>query len=176
MYGREEIAVTVHSRQSAARRRPAGARRDDTGSVAVEIALGVPIGVLVIFLVVAAFHLGRATIDVNSAAAAAARAGSLARSPAAAASAARTAATASLAGQCATVSVSVDTSNFRRGGTVTVAVACTVTSEGLTGIGIPGSVTAKAASTSPVDVYRSKSLGFAISEASSGANPSTAGA
>ncbi len=148
--------MSVHSRQKLRGRcRPGRRWRDDTGSVAVEIALGVPVAMLVIFLVVAAFHLGRATIDVNSAAAAAARAGSLARSPAAATTAARSAATASLAGQCATVTVAVDTSNFRRGGSITVAVACTVTTEGLTGIGIPGSVTAKATSTSPVDVYRS---------------------
>jgi len=160
-------AVIVHIRQqpTTVRRRPVrrlarrlGKRRcDDTGSVAVEIALGVPISVLVLFLVIAAFHLSRATVDVNSAAAAGARAGSLSRSPAAAAAAARTAATTTLAGQCAAVSVEVDTSNFRRGGTVTVAVACTVTTRGLTGIGIPGSVTTRAASTSPVDVYRSVS-------------------
>lgn len=159
--------MTVHSRpqRSIMRRRlgrrpgrrPGGRVRDDTGSVAVEIALGVPISVLLLFLVIAAFHLGRATIDVNSAAAAGARAGSLARSPAAAASAARTAASTTLAGQCAAVSVEVDTSNFRRGGTVTVTVACTVTTRGLTGIGIPGAVTTQAASTSPVDVYRSVS-------------------
>ena len=67
---RNKTTKTVHSGQSRlASRVPLGRSvRDDTGAVAVEIALGVPISVLVIFLIVAAFHLGRATIDVNSAA------------------------------------------------------------------------------------------------------------
>ncbi len=122
-----------------------------------------------------AVHLGRAAIDVNAAAAAAARAASLSRSAPAATSAARTAATANLAGQCAAVSVTVDTSAFHRGGAVTVTVACTVTTHGLTGISIPGSVTTQASSTSPIDVYRSISLGFANSQALSGARATTRG-
>jgi len=125
----------------------------------VEIALSVPLIVLLLFLLTAAVHLGRAAIDVNSAAAAAARAASLSRSAPAATMAARNAATANLAGQCASVSVTVDTSAFHRGGAVTVTVACTVTTHGLTGISIPGSVTTRAASTSPIDVYRTVSLG-----------------
>ncbi len=128
--------------------------------------------VLLLFLLTAAVHLGRAAIDVNSAAAAAARAASLARTAPAATTAARNAATADLAGQCASLSVTVDTSAFHRGGAVTVTVACTVTTHGLTGISIPGSVTTRAASTSPIDLYRTVSLGFANSEASSGGNRS----
>ncbi len=138
---------------------PARSRRSDHGSVSVEIALSVPLIVLLLFLLTAAVHLGRAAIDVNSAAAAAARAASLSRSAPAATMAARNAATANLAGQCASVSVTVDTSAFHRGGAVTVTVACTVTTHGLTGISIPGSVTTRAASTSPIDVYRTVSLG-----------------
>ncbi len=168
--------MTVHTRQSShltrrPRRRPGG----DRGSVSVEIALSLPLMVLLLFLLSAAVHLGRAAIDVNSAAAAAARAASLARTAPAAATAARNAATADLTGRCASLSVTVDTSAFHRGGAVTVTVACTVTTHGLTGISLPGSVTTRAASTSPIDRYRSEPLGFANSEASSGRNRSGGG-
>src|SRR5437764_2959654 len=148
--------MTVHTRPSSrSSRRLLDRLRGDHGSIAVEIALAVPLMVLLLFLLTAAVHLGRAAIDVNSAAAAAARAASLARTGPAATTAARNAATADLAGQCASLSVSVDTSAFHRGGAVTVAVACTVTTHGLTGISIPGPVTTRAASTSPIDLYRS---------------------
>jgi hypothetical protein len=153
--------MTVHTRQSPhLTRRPGRRPGGDRGSVSVEIALSVPLMVLLLFILAAAVHLGRAAIDVNSAAAAAARAASLARTAPAATTAARNAATADLAGQCASLSVTVDTSAFHRGGAVTVAVACTVTTHGLTGISIPGSVTTRAVSTSPIDVYRTISLGF----------------
>ncbi len=151
--------MTVHNRHLADPGRQPGRRRDgDRGSVTVEIALAVPLMVLLLFLLTAAVHLGRAAIDVNSAAAAAARAASLARTAPAATTAARNAATADLAGQCASLSVTVDTSAFHRGGTVTVAVACTVTTHGLTGIDIPGAVTTRASSTSPIDLYRTVAL------------------
>ena len=152
--------MTVHSRQPPhPTHRPPHRPHGDRGSVTVEIALSVTLLVLLLFLLTAAVHLGRAAFDVNSAAAAAARAASLARTATAATTAARNAASADLAGQCASVSVTVDTSAFHRGGAVTVSVACTVTTHGLTGINIPGSVTTRAASTSPIDLYRSVSLG-----------------
>ncbi len=152
--------MTVHSRQPPhPTRRPPRRPGGDGGSVSVEIALSVPLIVLLLFLLTAAVHLGRAAIDVNSAAAAAARAASLARTAPTATTAARNAATANLAGQCASLSVTVDTSAFHRGGAVTVTVACTVTTHGLTGISIPGSVTTRAASTSPIDRYRTVGLG-----------------
>jgi len=148
--------MTVHTRQTP-RHRPRHARavHADRGSVAVEIALSVPLVVLLLFLLTAAVQLGRAAIDVNAAAAAASRAASLSRTAPAATAAAQTAAAANLAGLCANVAVDVDTTAFRRGGAVTVTVACTVTTRGLTGISIPGSVTTTAQSTSPVDVWRS---------------------
>ncbi len=151
--------MTVHNRQTAPPAHRPRCRSDgDRGSVTVEIALAVPLMVLLLFLLTAAVHLGRAAIDVNSAAAAAARAASLARTAPAATTAARNAATADLAAQCASVSVTVDTSAFHRGGTVTVTLACTVTTHGLTGINVPGSVTTRAASTSPIDLYRTVAL------------------
>ncbi len=168
--------MTVHNRQPPHRtRRPPRRPRGDRSAVSVEIALAVPLIVLLLFLMATAVHLGRAVIDVNSAAAAASRAASLARTAPAATTAARNAAAADLAGQCAIVSVTVDTSGFHRGGTVTVTVACTVTTHGLTGINIPGSVTTKAASTSPIDLYRTVSLRFGNSEVSPGGNRSIGG-
>src|SRR6266545_2134190 len=129
---------------------PKTARRD-TGSVTVELALAVLLLTPLVFLIIGAFHLGRAVIDVNSAAAAASRAASLSRTASTATTAADNAATANLAGRCARLHVTVDTSNFHRGGTVTVTVACTVTTGDL--IGGPGSLTPIASSTSPLDVY-----------------------
>jgi len=128
--------------------------RNDHGSVAVELAIGMPMAVLFIFLVVGAYHLGQANIDVNAAAAAASRAASISRTAGAADAAARDSATANLAGRCTGVSVVVDTGQFHRGGAVTVHVACTVTTQGLLGVGLPGQVTVSASSTSPIDLYR----------------------
>jgi Flp pilus assembly protein TadG len=160
---------------------PAAGRRkrtgsDDRGSVAVELAIGVPMAVLFIFLIVGAFNVGRANLDANSAAGAASRAASLARTPGAAASAARSSATANLADKCARLSVAVDTSGFRRGGTVTVEVSCTVPTRGLLGVGLPGSLTVTASSSSPIDLYRARALRFRITETPTAANPSTGGA
>jgi Flp pilus assembly protein TadG len=128
--------------------------RGDRGSVAVELAIGVPLAVLFVFLIVGAYHLGQANIDVNAAAAAASRAASITHSAAAADAAAHDSATANLAAQCTKVSVSVNTSQFHRGGAVTVRVGCTVSTHGLLGVGLPGSMTVSASSTSPLDLYR----------------------
>ncbi|WP_328463534.1 pilus assembly protein [Actinoplanes sp. NBC_00393] len=129
-------------------------RGDDRGSVAVELALGVPLLVLFLFLLIGAFNVGRANIDVNAAAGAASRAASLARTSAAATAAATDSATANLGADCARLSVSVNTSNYRRGGAVTVSLACTVPTRGLIRVGLPGSLTITASSTSPIDRYR----------------------
>ncbi|RSM65120.1 TadE family protein [Actinoplanes sp. ATCC 53533] len=137
----------------------AGRLRGDQGTVAVEMAIGIPMLVLVVLLVAATYTMGRANLDVNAAASAGARAGSLARNANAATSAATNAARANLAGRCARLSIDVATGGFRRGGNVRVTVSCTVTTRGLTGIGLPGSATFKASATSPIDVYRYVSLG-----------------
>jgi Flp pilus assembly protein TadG len=135
--------------------------RDDRGTVAVEMAIGVPMLVLVVLIAAASFVMARANLDVNAAAAAGARAASLARSANAATSDATDAARANLAGRCASFSIDVDTGGFRRGGQVQVTVSCTVTTRGLTGIGLPGRTTFKATATSPIDVYRHIALGAA---------------
>jgi Flp pilus assembly protein TadG len=141
--------------------RVARRQRDDRGTVAVELAIGVPMIVLVVLVAAASFVMARANLDVNAAASAGARAGSLARSANAAVSDADDAARANLAGRCASLSIDVDTGGFRRGGQVRVTVSCSVTTRGLTGIGLPGTTTFKASATSPIDVYRHVSLGAA---------------
>jgi hypothetical protein len=133
--------------------------RGDRGAVAVEIAVGVPMMVVVVLLAAGSYLMARANLDVNAAASAAARAASLARSAAAANTAATEAASANLAGHCARLRIDVNTGAFHRGGQVSVVVSCTVTTHGLTGVGLPGSTTFTATATSPVDVYRSISLG-----------------
>lgn len=126
--------------------------RGERGSVTVEVALSVPLVVLLFFLLVGAFHLARANLDVNAAASAAARAASISRgNPQADATAT---AQANLAGRCAKTWTEFDTSTYRRGGTVTVKVHCVVTTRGLTGISVNGSVELVGESTSPIDLYR----------------------
>lgn len=133
--------------------------RDDRGSVAVEVAgFVLPVMLLAVLAVAAAFHLSISRLDVQSAAAAGARAAALQRSATAAVTAAWDAAAADLAGRavtCATLDVAVDTSRFTRGGSVTVTVTCQVDLSTLTRTtGIPGRYTARASSTAPVDTYR----------------------
>ncbi|WP_326550113.1 TadE family protein [Micromonospora sp. NBC_01813] len=158
------VALTARAarrlrRVAAAGRRPRGG---DRGTVAVELAIGVPMLVLVVLIAAAAFVMGRANLDVNAAAAAGARAASLARTPPAATSAATSAATANLADRCVSLTIDVHTGGFHRGGQVRVTVACTVTTRGLTGIGLPGATTFEATATSPIDVFRHISLGPAV--------------
>src|SRR5688572_15803806 len=102
----------------------------DRGSVFVELALGyVPIMVLTVVAVVAVARIVSAQMDVNSAAAAAARQASLAHTPGAAVAAAEDAADAALTGRtltCRPRTVHVHTGSMAPGGQVTVTVDCTV--------------------------------------------------
>ncbi|MFY1674034.1 hypothetical protein ACN27G_29460 [Plantactinospora sp. WMMB334] len=120
----------------------------------MELAIGVPMLVLVILITSASFVMARTNLHVNAAASAAARAASLARSTHAANRDATDAAEANLAGRCDSLGIDVDTGGFRRGGLVRVTVSCRVTLRGLTGIGLPGATTVAATATSPIDVYR----------------------
>jgi Flp pilus assembly protein TadG len=126
---------------------------EDRGSVTVELALAVPLSLLLFFLVLGAFHLGRAAIDVHAAASAAARAASIARDHPD--TAAKQSAEATLADRCASFTVDPGPTQVQRGGQVTVRVSCTVTTHGLLGLGLPGQITLTAQASSPVDVYRS---------------------
>ena len=147
------LPTTAARRSRAIRHRRLRRLPDDRGSVTVELALAVPLSLLLFFLVLGAFHLGRATIDVHAAASAAARAASIARDDPA--TAAQQTAEANLADRCASFTVDPGPTQVQRGGQVTVRVSCTVTTHGLLGLGLPGQITLSAEASSPVDVYRS---------------------
>jgi hypothetical protein len=122
--------------------------------VSVEIAMAIPIGVLLLLLVISAVRYSTALVDVQGAAADASRAASLTRTSAGAHVAGTESVAASLAGRCASSTTTVNTSAFRPGGTVTVEVTCTVTLRGMSRLALPGQVQLIATFTSPVDVYR----------------------
>ena len=138
--------------------RPAAGGRRERGSVAVELVLGyVPLMILTCVAVVACLRLVSASIDVNAAAAAAARQASLGRDPAAAVAGGRDAAAATLAGRsitCQTFTVTVDTAGLAPGGQVAATVVCRIQLADLYGLGLPGSVTVSGAARQPVDSYR----------------------
>ena len=98
--------------------------------------------------------------QVQAASSAAAQAAARQRTPAAAVAAARTTAAAMLtdAKACAEgPSVSIDTSDFRAGGAVTVVVSCSPRRSDLL-LAQPPSATFTAASTASIDTYRSAGL------------------
>lgn len=158
------------------------ARADDRGDAAVELATLIPLVGLLIFMLIAAGRYGVAREQVQQAAREAARAASLARSPAAAETAARAAANGSLAGStwsCPTFTLTVDTAGLTvpvgQPGQVRVTIACQVPLQDLAGLPLPAHDTLSASFTAPVDQYRGKALGFAISEASPPGNRSGGG-
>jgi Flp pilus assembly protein TadG len=125
--------------------------------MALELAILTPV-VIVMLLVVVAF--GRVTQGrqlVDQAAAAAARAASLAPTPTQAGVDARQAGLDTLAQagmSCTAAEVRVDTSAFRPGGQVTATVDCTATLSAMAMTGLPGSLSLHAHATSPLETYR----------------------
>lgn len=135
------------------------------GSAAAELVLITPLLILMMLLIVAAGRLVNARLQVDSAARQAARAASIAPGPGAAVTDATATAQSALTGQhttCATPEVSVDTSDYRPGGQVRVQVTCVVQLSGVSGLHLPGTITVTSRFTSPIDVYRSESLGLPI--------------
>jgi len=130
----------------------------DRGSVFVELALGyIPIMVLTVVAVVAVARIVSAQMDVNSAAAAAARQASLAYTPGAAVAGAEDAADAALTGRtltCRNRVVRVNAGSMAPGGQVSVTVDCTVALQDLFGVDMPGALTATGEATQPLDTYR----------------------
>jgi Flp pilus assembly protein TadG len=120
-------------------------------------------------------RLVSAQLDLNAAARSAARAASLARTVPAAQADAQQAALDTLAAHgvtCAQPTITVETGGLQPGGAVTVTVSCVVPLADLALIGVPGSRTVSATSTSPVDRWRAKALGFGNSEVPLAANRS----
>ena len=137
---------------------PGRLKREETGSVVAELVLLTPLLILVLLFVVALGRLAGARIDVDGAAAQAARAASIARDPATATATATQTATAALGSDnvtCAQLSVSTDTAQFQPGGLVAVTVTCTVSLSDLTGLRLPASESISSRFVEVVDTYRS---------------------
>ncbi|WP_433615341.1 TadE/TadG family type IV pilus assembly protein [Dactylosporangium sp. CA-139114] len=136
----------------------------DAGSSTAEVALVTPLLVAVLLFVVLCGRLVSAQMDLDAAASAAARAGSIARTESTARADAERTARDTLAARgvtCQQATVSVSTSKLRPGGAVTVTVSCTVPLSDLVLLGVPGSRTVQATATSPVDTWRGQALGWA---------------
>lgn len=133
-------------------------RADEIGSATTELVILTPLLILFLLLVVSLGRLSGARLDVNGAAAQAARAASIARDPNSAATQASETAAAALASQhltCAHLAVAVDTSQFVPGGNVSVTVSCSVDLSSLTGLHLPVSETLTHRFVEPLDRYRS---------------------
>ena len=143
------------------RARPGRRCRDDRGSESVEMAILLPVGILILAMLVIGARIALAGDRISGVAGIAARDASLARSAAAAQQIANASANNALADRnlhCAEVQVSVDTSGFSSApGTpaaVTVTVACTVDLSDIGVAGLPGSRTLRDSATSPLDPAR----------------------
>lgn len=137
--------------------RPKTRCRGDRGSASGELIVMVPMVMLLLGFAVMVGRLGTTQQDVTSASRDAARAAALRQYPAAATADATTAATETLSRRdvaCELLTVDVDTSQLDPGGTVTATVTCRVGLGDVVGLGIGGSRTVTATSTSPVDTYR----------------------
>ncbi|SEP54060.1 MULTISPECIES: TadE/TadG family type IV pilus assembly protein [Amycolatopsis] len=147
------------SRRAAARGLRLRAQRwSDAGSVSVEAAVLVPGVLFVGLLIIAGARISSAQQAVDNAAAAAARAASLARSPAAAHQAGTAVARERLGREgltCRTSSVSVDAGQIAvgRSGLVRASVTCQVPLGDLA-LPLPGGRTITGTFTSPTDPYR----------------------
>jgi len=114
--------------------------------------------IVLLLFVVALGRLASARIEVDGAAAQAARAASLARDPAGATSLAYETATAALGSDgitCTQLNINTDTSEFAPGGLVVVTVACTVGLSDLAGLHLPSAETIASRAVSVIDTYRS---------------------
>jgi Flp pilus assembly protein TadG len=134
--------------------------RGEEGSVTAELVILTPLLILFLLFAVALGRLAGARIEVDGAAAQAARAASIAFSPTQATAAANQTASSALSSQhvtCAHLAVSVDTTDFVPGGSVAVTVSCAVDLSTLTGLHLPVTETISNRFVEPIDAYRSVS-------------------
>ena len=132
-------------------------RRDESGSVTAELVLLTPLLLLLLLFVVALGRLSGARLEVDGAAAQAARAASIARDPATATAMATQTATAALGADhvtCAQLTVRTNTAQFAPGGSVAVTVTCTVALSDLTGLRLPASESVTSRATAVIDTFR----------------------
>lgn len=137
------------------------ARRDDRGSESVELAILLPIGILVLAFIVIGARIALASDRISGVAGIAARAASIARSPEDAKRIAESSATKALASDdlhCTDINVKVDTSGFTvapgMNAAIHVDVSCTVDLSTIGVTGMPGSKTLHDSATSPLDPAR----------------------
>jgi Flp pilus assembly protein TadG len=132
-------------------------RHSERGAATTELVLMTPVLVAMLLLVVALGRVASARADVEAAARDAARAAANARSASAGLRDGDLAARASVdegGVECRSLSVTLDTTEFRAGGSVAATVSCTVALGDLAGIGLPASRTITAHFTAPIDRYR----------------------
>jgi Flp pilus assembly protein TadG len=132
-------------------------RRGDRGSITVEMVLLAPLCFVFFCFVIGLGRLDEAHGKLVGAARDAARAASDTRSPTDAVTTAANTARANLASSgmsCRDVAVHVDTSQFKPGGVVNVAVTCTTDLSDVTVSGLPGAKTLTAVASAPLDTYR----------------------
>ena len=132
-------------------------RAEESGSVATELVLLTPLLILMLLFVVALGRTVSARMEVDGAAAQAARAASIARDPATATAMAQQAAATALGSDhvtCVNLAVTTDTADFAPGGQVSVTVTCTVDLADLVGLRLPASQSISSTSTAVIDLYR----------------------
>jgi Flp pilus assembly protein TadG len=130
---------------------------DQRGSASIELVLLTPVLLVLLLLVVAGGRLAGARGAVDAAARDAARAGTIARSPGDARRDALAAAAARLdegSVGCRDLTVDVDASDFRAGGSVAVTVTCSVDLGDLTLLRVPGARDITSHAVEPVDAFR----------------------
>lgn len=118
--------------------------------------LVLPLAAVMAMFAIFCFRLAGTRLDMNATAAAAARAASMSGSPQAAVDAATQAAKDNLADHartCSPLTVSVDTGDFHRGGQVAVTVTCRMSTAGLTGLGLPGTLTGSSTARAVIDSH-----------------------
>lgn len=129
-------------------------RRDERGSMAVEVVLMMPVLFAFTLLVVAGGRYVTAQADVQAVARDAARAASFERSYGAAYDAATRAVAASVPDTATCAAVDMAGTRFEAGGIVQVSLECRVSNQGLGLIGLSGSVRITGDAAAPLDTYR----------------------
>jgi Flp pilus assembly protein TadG len=132
-------------------------KRDERGTMAIEILILVPALVAAIMMIAAGARYVDARGQTNSAAYAAARAASLTSNQEAAVQAGTDAAANSMRerGQaCATLKVDIDAGDFNPGGDVRATVTCVADLSDLVGLGLPGSKTFTYTAVVPLEQHR----------------------
>ena len=135
-------------------------RPGERGSTALELTLLAPVLLAVLMLVVGLGRMAHARQQVESIAADAARAASLARNPDASRDEARTAAELSRDNadlSCMPLDVQVNTGDYRPGGTIRVVVTCVADLSDVAVSGLPGHRTFTATAVAPLENFRSMS-------------------